>query len=222
MTAGRCAVEVTTSVTTHWPVDVWAELHPPYRTIVADPPWPYPASSFSGWNGPRHLARHRRGMPYSTLSLAAIAALPVGVLAGPDAALYLWTTSKFLRDAFAVVEAWGFRYVQTLVWAKPPMGHLPGGTFAQTAEFVLVGRRGRRTETGREPTSWWAWSRVHRHGPVHSAKPPAFLDMVERVSPGPYLELFARSPRLGWDAWGRGWEPPAVAPGRAAVADAIG
>lgn len=49
--------------------------------------------------------------------------------------------------------------------------------------------------------NWWEWPR----GP-HSVKPPAFLDIVEQVSPGPYVELFARSPRLGWDSWGYGYE----------------
>jgi N6-adenosine-specific RNA methylase IME4 len=53
----------------------------------------------------------------------------------------------------------------------------------------------------RMDTCWWQWKR----GP-HSAKPPALLDVVERVSPSPYVELFARQPRLGWDSWGRGFE----------------
>ena len=203
-----------------WPAGVFAELSPPYSVLVADPPWPFAARSVSGWNGPRHLPRHRHGMPYPTLSLEAISALPVGELAGADAELYLWTTSRFLRDGFAVVEAWGFPYRQVLVWAKPPMGYLPGGMFASTTEFILYARRGRRGRSLRAPTSWWGWPRVHRHGPVHSAKPPAFLDMVERVSPGPYLELFARSPRLGWDAWGWGWRAPAAETGWEPVADA--
>lgn len=50
-------------------------------------------------------------------------------------------------------------------------------------------------------TSWWLWPRG-----AHSEKPPAFLDIVEQVSPGPYVELFARAPRLGWDSWGHGYE----------------
>lgn len=53
----------------------------------------------------------------------------------------------------------------------------------------------------RTDRSWWEWPRGH-----HSAKPAAFADIVERVAPGPYVELFARDPRLGWDAWGLGYE----------------
>jgi N6-adenosine-specific RNA methylase IME4 len=50
-------------------------------------------------------------------------------------------------------------------------------------------------------TTWWTWPRGG-----HSVKPAAFLDIVEQVSPGPYVELFARQPRLGWDSWGYGYE----------------
>jgi N6-adenosine-specific RNA methylase IME4 len=50
-------------------------------------------------------------------------------------------------------------------------------------------------------STWWQWKRG-----THSAKPPAFLDLVEHVSPSPHVELFARQPRLGWDSWGRGFE----------------
>lgn len=53
----------------------------------------------------------------------------------------------------------------------------------------------------RMDSTWWTWPRS-----AHSVKPPAFLDIVEQVSPGPYVELFARQPRLGWDAWGKGYE----------------
>jgi hypothetical protein len=56
-------------------------------------------------------------------------------------------------------------------------------------------------ERSRIDSSWWSWPRG-----AHSAKPPAFLDLVEQVSPGPYVELFARAPRLGWDSWGKGYE----------------
>jgi N6-adenosine-specific RNA methylase IME4 len=46
-------------------------------------------------------------------------------------------------------------------------------------------------------TTWFQWPRG-----AHSAKPEAFLDLVEQVSPGPYLEMFARRARFGWDYWG--------------------
>jgi N6-adenosine-specific RNA methylase IME4 len=135
-------------------------------------------------------------MPYSTMTLAEIEALPVADLAERDAHLYLWTIQSKLRDAFYVVEAWGFRTSCTLIWCKGAAG-VPGGTFCSTTEFVLFCRRGVLPSKRRVSRQWFTWSRGE-----HSAKPDAFLDMVESVSPGPYLELFARRQRLGWDTWG--------------------
>ncbi len=94
----------------------------PYRTIVADPPWPQKGGgSLKGREGFLDAGGPSLALPYHTMTVEEIAALEVP--AGPDAHLYLWTTSGFLRDAFRVVEAWGFRYSTTLVWAKAPIGH---------------------------------------------------------------------------------------------------
>lgn len=183
----------------------FAELSPPYRTIVADPPWAYD----DGWPefGDRAGVPHtRRALPYSAMTVDEILALPVQDLAGRDAHLYLWTTNRYLRRAFDVVEGWGFSPSATLVWCKPPMGIGPGGAFSITTEFVVFARRGRLAHQTRVESTWWLWSRGR-----HSQKPPPFMDIVERVSPGPYVELFARAPRLGWDSWGRGYEIGATA-----------
>jgi N6-adenosine-specific RNA methylase IME4 len=148
--------------------------------------------------------------PYPVLGLDEICALPVGELADRDAHLYLWTTQKFLRDSWLVAEAWGFRVSATLVWCKSPVGARLGGAFPASLEFIQFCRRGKLAATGQADKRWWHWPR-RRGVPValgearnggHSAKPEAFLDIVEQVSPGPYLELFARRQRLGWDTWG--------------------
>ncbi len=179
----------------------FAGLNPPYSTIVADPPWEHDEGTpVNAW-GRSGDDRKRVRLRYSSMPVSEIASLPVHRLAAHDAHLYLWTTSRFLRDAFDVVSTWGFRYSQTLVWCKPPVGVGLGGAFASTAEFVLFARRGTCPRLSRVASSWWQWKRG-----VHSAKPPAFLDLVEHVSPGPYVELFARAPRLGWDSWGYGYE----------------
>jgi N6-adenosine-specific RNA methylase IME4 len=183
----------------------WEGLKPPYSTIVADPPWPY-AEGWPGWSMDREA---RRALPYSPMTLDEIAALPVAELAKPESYLFLWTTSRYLEDAYRLVRGWTFAPRQIVTWCKPPHGQGPGGMFATTTEFVLIAQRigpksharGRRTNGYRADSSWFAWDRG-----VHSAKPPAFLDLVEQVSPGPYVELFARSPRLGWDSWGKGYE----------------
>ena len=180
----------------------WTGLNPPYRTIVADPPWAYD-EGWPVWPKSGDRAHDRTPLPYSSMGNDEITRLPVTDLAGADAHLYLWTTNRYLRQAFAIVEAWGFKPTQTLTWCKTPMGVGPGGAFSITTEFVVFGRRGTLKAKERHPTTWWTWAR----GP-HSAKPAAFFDIVERVSPGPYVELFARQPRLGWDSWGWGYESP--------------
>lgn len=183
----------------------WEGLAPPYNTIVADPPWQYP----EGWPpfGERDRDQSlRSALPYSGLSVGEIAALPVRELATAGCHLYLWTTNRYLRDSFDVLTAWGFRYGQTLVWCKPPRGIGPGGRFTITTEFVLLGSTGPQTMRDRVDSTWWLWNRGS-----HSTKPAGFYDHVERVSDGPYVELFARQPRLGWDHWGLGYETEGVA-----------
>lgn len=182
-----------------------------YRTIVADPPWAYPegwpvSSSPTAQNakaakraGTTFDPNRRTPMKYSTMTLEQITVLPVRELAERDAHLYLWTTNRYLRDAFSVVDAWGFRFSQLIVWAKKPMGIGPGGAFSQTTEYVLHARRGSLAQLRRVDSTWFQWPRA---GKAHSRKPDAFLDMVEQISPGPYVELFARRARFGWDYWG--------------------
>jgi N6-adenosine-specific RNA methylase IME4 len=181
-------------------MSAWEGLNPPYSTIVADPPWLYRQG------GPTTGFAPLRPPPYSMMAVEDIAALPVGELAGKSAHLYLWTTNKYLRHAFDIAHEWGFKPSQTLTWCKPAQGIGPGGAFSNTTEFVLYCRRGSLGYKSRVDTTWWNWQR----GP-HSVKPPAFLDVVEAVSPGPYVELFCRSPRFGWDSWGKGYESAAVA-----------
>ena len=166
-----------------------------YRTIVADPPWDHSDGTGVTWgNGTSDT--HTTVVPYECLSVEDICDIPISLLAEKDAPLYLWTTNRYLRDAYYVTEAWGFTVTKPLVWCKEPMGFM-GRPYTSSVEFVLFARRGvlrHKADAGRQ---WWVWPRG-----AHSAKPEAFLDIVETVSPGPYLELFARRQRLGWDTWG--------------------
>lgn len=193
-----------------------------YRTIVADPPWPMPETgkrtAATEATAGVHIAKGGREvdgawwgtvtdktvrLPYQTMTLAEIAALPVADLAEDGAHLYLWTTNRFLEDAYAVARDWGFRPAQLLTWCKPPMGVGFGGAFTTTTEFCIFARRGTLAHLARQDSSWWRWSRPYENGAIaHSAKPDAFIDLVEQVSPGPYLEMFARRARFGWDYWG--------------------
>lgn len=165
-----------------------------YRTIVADPPWEMPVMiGGANWAAGQ---RSRRPLPYPTMTLEEIKALPVQGLAQDDAHLYLWTVQRHLRDTFAVAEAWGFKPAVTLVWCKPRGGFI-GGAFFSNLEFVLYCRRGSLPFSEKANSQWFDWPKGE-----HSAKPDAFLDLVEQVSPGPYLEMFARRARFGWDYWG--------------------
>lgn len=162
-----------------------------YRTIVADPPWEVRAGPDWASSG------CSRPLTYPTMSVSEIAGLPVRDLAARGAHLYLWTINAYIVEAYEIAWAWGFRPSTLLVWAKAPNGLGLGGTFSLTTEYVLFARRGSLTAKTRHDSSWFQWKRGE-----HSAKPDAFLDLVEQVSPGPYLELFARRQRLGWDTWG--------------------
>lgn len=175
-----------------------------YRTIVADPPWQLKigeSRTANGpvkpgkWNDPKQSTIAIRPLPYPQMTVQQIASLDVP--AAPDAHCYLWTINKYVEDAYRVMRAWGFRPVTLLVWAKAPMGLGLGGAFANSAEFVHFGRRGNAEALRRIDRTWWTWKRGR-----HSQKPEAFQDIVEVVSPGPYLEMFARRKRPGWDVWG--------------------
>ena len=183
--------------------DIFAELSPPYSTIVADPPWRYQKDLANGAK-PGAAEAH-----YSTMGMREMAEMPVSDLASDDAHLYLWVTVPRLYGdrgdrSFTPVdlmEAWGFEFKTMLTWVKsgsPGMGWY----FRGSTEHVLFGVRGRLPIPAavRERNVLTA----SRKG--HSGKPPGFIDLVERVSPGPYLEMFCRQPRFGWDSWGYGYE----------------
>jgi N6-adenosine-specific RNA methylase IME4 len=171
-----------------------------YRTIVADPPWDYePFVSINRTAG-KWSERVEKPLSYPAMTLAAIAALPIADLADPRGAfLFIWTTNRYLPDTFELIEGWGFTYRQTLVWHKVN-GTPFGGSFAPNhAEFLLACRRGTVRREGKLPSSVVS---IRHNAKIHSRKPDVFMDEIERVSPEPRLEMFARRQRLGWDTWG--------------------
>ena len=157
-----------------------------FSTIYADPPWKYGNQATRGSTDDH----------YPTLAVEEIAALPLRDLAAADAHLYLWTTSAFLFRAPEVIAAWGFAHKAEILWIKPQMGM--GNYVRVSHEFLLVCARGAATHT--EAKDQMSWVRADRQR--HSAKPDVFREIVERLSPGPYLELFARKEWEGWTVWG--------------------
>jgi len=173
-----------------------------YHTIVADPPWDVKAGP--GWN-PNGKSRP---LEYPTMTLDQIIEMRVYECAMPDAHLYLWTINKYIEQSYSIARAWGFEPSTMLVWAKQPHGIGLGGTYILTTEYLLFGRRGSLPSKMRIDTSWFLRDREE-----HSKKPEFFQNTIEAVSPGPYLELFARRKRTGmtdlglrcgekWTVWG--------------------
>ncbi len=156
-----------------------------YRIIVIDPPWP----------GPGDL---RGGAPYPTMTLDQIRALPVAALAAEDAHLYLWITNRHVIDgsAKALIEAWGFRYENLITWCKPGLGVDPH-YFRTNTEHAIFAVKGSLPIIPRNMGTWFNAPRGS-----HSEKPDALYALVEKCSPGPYIDLFARRPRPGWAVWG--------------------
>ena len=160
-----------------------------YRCIVADPPW----HESGGGRIKRGADRHYPLM--KTHEIAALMSRLVGELAEPDCHLWLWVTDNHLRGGLAVLDAVGFRYIRTLAWVKPSIGL--GYYLRGQHELCLLAVRGTLAPLGRSVPS------VVR-GPKrrHSQKPDEAFSAIERVSPGPRIELFARAERVGWETWG--------------------
>jgi N6-adenosine-specific RNA methylase IME4/DNA-directed RNA polymerase subunit K/omega len=156
-----------------------------FGTIYADPPWDYGNQSTRGANNDHYLG----------MTVDEICALPIGPLAAKDAHLHLWTTNGFLFDAQRVLQAWGFTYKSCYVWVKPQIGM--GNYWRVSHEFLLLGVRGNLTFSDKTLRSWGQFKRGK-----HSAKPEQIRDLIQKASPGPRLELFARRPVEGWTCWG--------------------
>jgi N6-adenosine-specific RNA methylase IME4 len=158
-----------------------------FGTIYADPPWPYSNTA----------ARGAAEKHYRTMTLDAIRAEPVKELSADQSHLHLWTTNAFLREAFEVIHAWGFRYKSCLIWIKPQLGM--GNYWRVSHEYLLLGVRGNLAFVDRTIRSWQLARRT-----LHSRKPFLFRGLIEQVSPGPYLELYGREeqPNGGWTVYG--------------------
>lgn len=173
---------------------VFEELSPPYKVVVVDPPWQI--------DKVRRRTRPNQGaMDYSMMTLDEIATMPVGSLADEVSTCFLWTIDRYLYDSPAILKAWGFKYHLTMSWDKGNGMSMFG--FNRRTEFVLVGFKGAHDAYPDGPVIRSAFTAAS-HG--HSVKPGILGDMIEASLPGPYVELFARQPRLGWDAWGYGVE----------------
>ena len=155
-----------------------------FATIYADPPWQYD----------NRASRGAAENHYSTMTVDEICEMPVGELAADSAHLHLWTTNAFMFESIRVIEAWGFQYEEAFVWCKPQMGM--GNFWRVSHEILMLGVRGNLPFQDK-PISWGEFPRKQ-----HSEKPEQVRGLIERTSPGPYLELFGRKPVIGWTVFG--------------------
>ena len=170
-----------------------------YSTIYADPPWRF--QNRSGKVAPEHKRLNR----YETMSLEDKKNLPVSEIAAEKSHLYLWVPNALLPEGLAVMEAWGFEYKSNLIWEKvrkdgQPDGRGVGFYFRNVTEMVLFGIRGEKNRTLDPARSQVNLIRTMKR--EHSRKPDEMVELIERCSPGPFLEMFARGDREGWDMWG--------------------
>jgi N6-adenosine-specific RNA methylase IME4 len=158
-----------------------------YQVIVSDPPWKYDTRAED--------TSHRGKNQYPDMTTEEICALPVGALAQDDCVLWLWTTNAFMRDAYRCLDAWGFREKTILTWDKELLGL--GDWLRNVTEHCILAVRGRPTVSLTNQTTI-----IREKRREHSRKPVAFYELVEALCPGSKLEMFSRSPREGWGAWG--------------------
>jgi N6-adenosine-specific RNA methylase IME4 len=158
-----------------------------FSTIYADPPWKYDNSA----------SRGAANNHYPTMSIERICAEPVSELVAANAHLQLWTTNAFLRESFDVLQAWGFKFKSCLVWVKSDIGM--GSYWRLSHEFLVLGVRGNLTFRDRTLPSW-----INAPRTTHSRKPGIVRTLIERVSPGPYLEMYGREelPNSAWTVYG--------------------
>ena len=166
-----------------------------YRTIYADPPW----NESGGGKIKRGADAH-----YSLMKTKDIVALKdeVAEYSAENCHLYLWITNNHLQDGLDVMHAWGFRYVTMVTWMKDRQGL--GQYYRGLTEHCLFGVRGMLPykideESGKRMQGLTGF--IAPRG-KHSKKPEEMRDMIERVSYGPRLEMFAREYTEGWDVIG--------------------
>lgn len=189
-----------------------------FKTIMADPPWPYETpgkgplaagtpSNPEAWRG--ELTGSGLAHRYPPMPMDEICALRVADVAEDSAHLYLWVTNAFLVDGSGgrVALAWGFRPITVITWAKVKKGRpeddpepsmKTGYYYRGATEHCIFAVRGAAVRLAATESTAFLHPRPSRH----SEKPATFYDRVERCSPGPYAELFARENRPGWSAWG--------------------
>ena len=184
-----------------------------YQVIYADPPWDYGGkmqydkttikSENVGFE--KDIFISSASFKYPTLKLKELIELDVQSIADDDCMLFMWTTGPQMANSIKLGEAWGFEYKGNIIWEKVRKDGMPDGRgvgfyFRNVTEILLFGIRGDNNRTLAPARSQVNLIRAIKR--EHSRKPDEIVDLIEKCSPGPYIELFARGDRAGWDMWG--------------------
>ena len=167
-----------------------------YDLIYADPAWNLELRSEAG--KVKHASNH-----YAVQPLDEIKAMHLDHLASPDCLLWMWCTPAMIREAFEVLDHWGFKYSTMGWWSKiTASGKQTFGTgyrLRDAGEPFIIARIGSPTTTKGVRNTIIAERREH------SRKPDAALEACEKLMPGDHvrrIELYSRQHRPGWDCWG--------------------
>jgi len=167
-----------------------------YKVIYADPPWHF--KSYSSKGDGRNAIQH-----YDCMSISDISNLRVSDLASDDCVLLMWVVDPMLPEALEVIKAWGFKYKTVgFTWAKQnknDLGMFTGLGYWTRAnpEMCLLATKGKPKRISKSVRQLIISQRQE-----HSRKPDEIYERIEQLLDGPYVELFARRERKGWDSWG--------------------
>lgn len=172
--------------------------------IYADPPW-----KFEHW-GKAYISGRDTENHYRIVPLEELKALPVSELAAPDSVLFMWVSWPMLMFAVELIPAWGFTYKTcAFSWMKADVSTINlfqgprdadmklGYWTRANSEVCLLATRGKPKRVNADVRQG-----IIEPAREHSRKPSCVYERIERLVAGPYVELFARTTRPGWQAWG--------------------
>ena len=176
-----------------------------YNVILCDPPW-----SWVSYSGKQSAPTKKTVSPYPVMTLEDMKNLPVPDIADKDCALIMWVIGSHIEQAINLGKAWGFEFKSDLfTWVKVgkhdplvrPIGM--GKWTRKQVEQAFIFTRGKpKRKSGGVRQLIEADEVIYEPKREHSRKPDCQYERIEELLDGPYCELFSRTTRAGWDAWG--------------------
>ncbi|MEK6881801.1 MAG: MT-A70 family methyltransferase, partial [Nanoarchaeota archaeon] len=156
-----------------------------FNVVIIDPPWPYDTE----YNN----ETRRVGSPYPEMSIEELKKMELPI--ADNCSIWLWTTHKFLPEAFELLKQWGIEYKLTLAWDKQKLGM--GEWLRCQTEFCLLGIKGKPSWNLTNERDFISEARRE-----HSRKPAIFYEMVKKLCSGKRIDYFSREKHDGFDQYG--------------------